>query len=197
MLAQAQEKKMAKLTDTQLIVLSKSAQRADGAAGVPHRMNKAAAAKVGAGLVVRRLMREIRAKPGMPIWRMDDEGRGISLIITRTGREAIRLAEVAAPTLPPVGTKSAKRAVETARMESPAIAGLPRSGSKQALLVTMLAKDKGASLAALVEATGWLPHTTRAAITGLRKRGFAIERTRDERLGSLYRIVGETASVWA
>jgi Protein of unknown function (DUF3489) len=55
----------------------------------------------------------------------------------------------------------------------------------------MLTKDKGATLAALVKATGWLPHTTRAAMTGLRKRGFAIERTRREKLGSLYRIVGD------
>jgi hypothetical protein len=31
---------------------------------------------------------------------------------------------------------------------------LPRSGSKQALIVAMLTKDKGATLAALVEATG-------------------------------------------
>ncbi|MGA2639208.1 MAG: DUF3489 domain-containing protein [Methylocella sp.] len=50
-------------------------------------------------------------------------------------------------------------------------------------------RDKGATLASLVEATGWLPHTARAAITGLRKRGFAIERTPHEKLGSLYRIV--------
>jgi hypothetical protein len=55
----------------------------------------------------------------------------------------------------------------------------------------MLTKDKGATLAALVEAMGWLPHTTRAAMTGLRKRGFAIERTRHEKLGSVYRIVGD------
>jgi hypothetical protein len=47
---------MAKLTDTQLIILSKSARREDGAAEVPERMNKAAAAKVGASLMVRRLM---------------------------------------------------------------------------------------------------------------------------------------------
>jgi DNA-binding IclR family transcriptional regulator len=61
----------------------------------------------------------------------------------------------------------------------------------------MLTKDKGATLAALVEATGWLPHTTRAAMTGLRKRGF-VERTRHEKLGSLYRIVGDqTAPVGA
>ena len=38
-------------------------------------------------------------------------------------------------------------------------------------------------------ATGWLPHTTRAALTGLRKRGYAvtIDRSNKER-GSTYRI---------
>lgn len=51
---------MAKLTDTQLIVLSKAAQRGDGAADLPDRMNKAAAARVGASLVVRKLMRDSR-----------------------------------------------------------------------------------------------------------------------------------------
>ena len=40
-------------------MLSKAARRKDGAARVPDQMNKAAAAKVGASLVVRRLMREI------------------------------------------------------------------------------------------------------------------------------------------
>jgi hypothetical protein len=87
MLSQAQEKNMAKLTDTKLIVLSKAARREDKAAGVPDRMNKGAAAEVGASLVVRKLMREIHAKPGMPVWRMDDDRRRISLIITRAGRE--------------------------------------------------------------------------------------------------------------
>ena len=67
---------------------------------------------------------------------------------------------------------------------------MPRSGSKQALIVAMLTKDKGAKLAALAEATGWLPHTTRAAMTGLRKQGFPIVRTRHEkrrRAAALYR----------
>jgi Protein of unknown function (DUF3489) len=198
MLSQAQEKNMAKLTDTQLIILSKAARREDGAADVSDRMNKAAAAKVGASLVVRRLMREIRAKPGMPVWRNDDDGRRISLIITRAGRDAIGVEDDAGETQPPVKTRSAKPSSATVTAENPPTAGLPRSGSKQALIVAMLTKDKGATLAALIEATGWLPHTTRAAMTGLRKRGFAIERTRHEKLGSLYRIVGDqTAPVGA
>ena len=49
---------MAKLTDTQLIVLSKAAAREGGLATVPNKMNKAAASKVGASLVARKLMRE-------------------------------------------------------------------------------------------------------------------------------------------
>src|SRR5450631_4525696 len=144
---------MAKLTDTQLIVLSKAVQREDGAAGIPDRMNKAAAAKIGGSLVVRRLMREIRAKPGMPVWRTDDDGRRVSLIITRAGRDAIGVADDAGETQTPLETRSAKPGSATAATENSPAAGSLRSGSKQALLVAMLAKGKGASLAALFEAT--------------------------------------------
>ena len=50
-----------------------------------------------------------------------------------------------------------------------------RSGTKQALVVDLLRGDNGASIGELTDSTGWLPHTTRAALTGLRKRGFEIE----------------------
>jgi uncharacterized protein DUF3489 len=58
----------------------------------------------------------------------------------------------------------------------------PRPGSKQALVVEMMSKQQGTTLDALVKATGWLPHTTRAALTGLRKRGFAVDRHRSPRI---------------
>jgi hypothetical protein len=134
-------------------------------------------------------MREVRARTGIPVWRIDEDGRSFSLIITRAGRDAIGVADETSETQPPVEAGTAKRFNVGTKTEPSSNAGL-RPGSKQALLVAMLAKDNGATLTSLVEATGWLPHTTRAAITGLRKRGFAIERTRDEKLGSLYRIVG-------
>lgn len=44
-------------------------------------------------------------------------------------------------------------------------------------VVALLKRKQGATLEDLTEATGWLPHTTRAAMTGLRKKGHAIERT--------------------
>jgi hypothetical protein len=186
---------MTKLTDAQLIVLSNAAAREDGAGVVPPRLNKAAAAKVGSSLVARKLMRELRSKPAMPIWR-EDHGKNVSLVITRAGRDAIGVGDDM--TASDRSAREAARAdaaakappAKTAARSAPrSIDGAPRPGSKQALVVEMLCKDDGASLDALVKATGWLPHTTRAALTGLRKRGYAVERVRDESKGSLYRIV--------
>ena len=186
---------MAKLTDTQLVVLSKAAARDDGLATVPTKMNKAAASKIGSSLVARKLMRELKSKPGMPVWREDEDGRGISLMITRGGRDAIGVEgdagaskEAAAPTAKqkkaPVATKA------SAAKESVAPpASRPRDGSKQALLISMLSAKAGATIDALIDATGWLPHTTRAALTGLRKRGFSVERSRADGEASVYRIL--------
>ena len=84
---------MAKLTDSQLIVLSAAAARDDGIAVVPAKMNRAAASKVGSSLVARKLMREVKAKPGMPVWREGADGRPISLIITAAGSNAIGVDE--------------------------------------------------------------------------------------------------------
>jgi hypothetical protein len=69
-----------------------------------------------------------------------------------------------------------------------------RAGSKQALVLSMLQRKVGTSLADLVSATGWLPHTTRAALTGLRKRGYVLERSRpEESKPSVYRVVEHPA----
>jgi hypothetical protein len=54
----------------------------------------------------------------------------------------------------------------------------------------MLSRPDGATLEALVKTTGWLPHTTYAALTGLRKRGYALGRSHDEEAGpSVYRLI--------
>ena len=60
--------------------------------------------------------------------------------------------------------------------------------TKIAQVIELLQGNDGATLAELVAATGWLPHTARAALTGLRKRGYAvgIDRT-DKARGSVYR----------
>src|SRR5450755_1385467 len=95
MLSKREENIMAKFTDTQLIVLSAAGARDDGIAAIPAKINRAAASKVGTSLVTRKLMREVRSKPGMPVWRKCEDDRPISLMITRAGRDAIGVKEAA------------------------------------------------------------------------------------------------------
>ncbi len=67
----------------------------------------------------------------------------------------------------------------------------PRGGSKLARVIALLEHDHGATIAELIAATGWLAHTTRAALTGLRKRGYAVVIDRsDDKRGSFYRVSG-------
>ena len=43
--------------------------------------------------------------------------------------------------------------------------------SKAATLVAMLQRPESAAIDQMVEVTGWQPHTTRAALTGLKEKG--------------------------
>ena len=47
-------------------------------------------------------------------------------------------------------------------------------GTKKAQLIQMLSRKAGADVAAISEKFGWLPHSTRAALTGLRKSGYEL-----------------------
>ena len=78
----------------------------------------------------------------------------------------------------------------TEESSEPASAATPRSTapSKISIVVDMLRREKGATLAELVEATGWLPHTTRAALTGLRKKGRTLEKSKRGEV-TCYRIL--------
>jgi len=70
-----------------------------------------------------------------------------------------------------------------------------RPKTKKALLEQMLRRKTGADVGAISRKMGWQPHTTRAALSGLRKKGFNV--TRDEASGNQparYRIVAEPKS---
>ena len=65
---------------------------------------------------------------------------------------------------------------------------LEQGVTKQARVIALLQRAVGATLDELVAATGWLPHTTRAALTGLRHKGFVLDKSKREDGTTLYRI---------
>ena len=73
----------------------------------------------------------------------------------------------------------------TFKTEAPA-----RTESKKDRLIGMLSRDGGSTIAEISAALGWQPHTTRAAITGLRKTGHKVETAKpaDGSSGLIYRI---------
>ncbi len=55
----------------------------------------------------------------------------------------------------------------------------PPASTKRAQLIGLLERPEGASVAEIGQRLGWLPHTVRAAITGLRKAGREVTRSKD------------------
>ena len=70
---------------------------------------------------------------------------------------------------------------------APAAEAATPTVSKISTVLTLLQRTDGATLGDLVAATGWLPHTTRAALTGLRKKGHVIDKTKVDGV-SVYRV---------
>jgi Protein of unknown function (DUF3489) len=180
-----------KLTDAQVVMMSAAAQRKDLCLSAPATIKGAALSNVGLKLAKLGLAREIGAKPGAPIWRRDDAGQGYALKLTAAGLKAVAVEEgsqdatehgEAAP------QPRAKNGVSPDEGGDPARVAAPRDGSKLALVIEHLQRADGATLIDLTQVTGWLPHTTRAALTGLRKRGYAVIRERISAGGSVYRI---------
>ena len=64
--------------------------------------------------------------------------------------------------------------------------------SKVSQVLDLLRRPTGAGLDELIAATGWLPHITRAALTGLRKKGHLLISEKVEGLRR-YRIEGPAA----
>jgi Protein of unknown function (DUF3489) len=205
-----------KLTDTQLIVLTKAAQRSNMLAlPLPPNLKGGAANKVVIPLMQKGLLEEIDAnvRAGETVWRETGSGHGVTLAITEAGLAAIgiepegtkskgapKTAAKKAPTKAAQAAKGAKKAkvattAAPAKKPAPkAPAGAPdwtpREGTKQATMISMLQRKNGATIAEIVEATGWQQHTVRGAFAGALKKklGLTIVSEKVEGRGRVYLI---------
>ena len=92
------------------------------------------------------------------------------------------------------GKKSIKRKPARQGRRAATAPEVKRGETKQARVITLLGRDTGASLIELIAATGWLPHTTRAALTGLRHKGFVLDRDKRADGTTVYRISSAPAA---
>ncbi len=167
---------MPKLSETQLVILSAAAGRKTRAVlPLPKslKISKGASTSVLKALIKKGLIEEHPAGPRTEVWREDKTGRRFTLTITDAGLETLD----AGPAEP-----SPKRSKKRPGNASPS--GAPRG--KAGTILALLKRPEGAPLADLERATGWQPHSIRAALTGLRKRGITITRSKDDEV-TIYR----------
>lgn len=76
-----------------------------------------------------------------------------------------------------------------------AAAPVAKPQSKSGLVLDLLARPAGATLDQLVSATSWLPHTTRAALTSLKKKGHVLTSDKAEGGQRIYRVVSNAVQI--
>ena len=188
---------MTTLTDTQSIILSVAAQRADHIAlPLPTNLRGGAATKVVGTMLAKGLLEEVDAdlRKRELIWRETGDGHGVTLVATDAGLDAIGVEHAAgsanaAPLDAPDAPihASASRTPTTGAAPTPRT---PREGTKQAQLIDMLSRPEGATLDEIATALAWAKHTCRGALSGaLKKRlGLVITSKKVDGRGRVYQI---------
>lgn len=183
---------MPKLTDTQLVILSAAAQRDDGnVLPLPKSitLNKGAIASVLKSLVKKNMIAERPTPANAAVWRQGDDGARLMLVITDAGLNAIGFED--AKEAPSVSNTVAQAGPPAKQSRKPSASRAAKSDTKQATLIDLLKRKKGASIEEMIYATGWQAHSVRGAISGTLKKklGLPITSALEGGRGRVYRIV--------
>jgi len=197
-----------KLTDTQLVLLSAASQREDGGIELAPNLKGGAAQKLVRKLLTEGLIEEVCASGSLPVWRRAADNRPLALRITNRGLAAIQVADGGAQrdaAAPAESAQAADVAPDTPRRRVAAAhraestrhksRDTSRGGSKQARVIEMLRGRPGATIAAIVKATGWQSHSVRGFLAAVVRNKLGLnlvsDKTGKERV---YRIVAGKAA---
>jgi hypothetical protein len=104
----------------------------------------------------------------------------------RARPKARKQPRTAKPSPPKKEAKGGKKATKPARAKE---ASKPRAESKGAKILELIGRPKGASLAEIMKATSWQPHSVRGFLsTDAKKHGLKIESAKTDTGDRVYQI---------
>lgn len=181
------------MSASQRLVLQTAAWRPDRSVlpfATAVKARGAAQQKLLESLIKAELVEELLVSDDALCWRREPDGHRVGLRITADGLAAVRgqdalekkpriPAELSGPNTPlpgPIaGSEPREGLAAVAEVETTPSRERARPGGKLGQVLDAIGASSGVSLAELVALTGWQPHTARAALTGLRKRGFRVQ----------------------
>jgi hypothetical protein len=196
---------MAKLSDSQLVVLSTACQRPDGCVfPVTLKLKGNAVGNVLKSLLTKGFLEEVPGRADDTVWRHDD-GAPLTLQASRAAYDELGIEPETDPTTEGrhaaaiddgglVGGTPAEQGIVAAKIETRVRktdqAPRTRGDSKQAKLIEMLKRPEGASIEEIVAAFDWQAHTVRGAIAGALKKKLGLDVTSEkiDGRGRVYRI---------
>jgi hypothetical protein len=168
------------LSVAQMLVLSTAAQRPDHMVmplPATLRLRGGGQTRLLATLVKAALIEEVPVSDDALCWRHDADDQRIGLRVTEAGLAVVQIPSQRAAAAP----------TQAATVEEPAPSSTPapvtvtmpaqphHPGGKLGQVLSAVSDSSDATLAELVGMTGWQAHTARAALTGLRRRGFIVQ----------------------
>ena len=175
----------AKLSDTQLVILSAAAHRANGAL-LPFAqgltIKGAALSKAIETLSRRKLVAERRIGADEAAWRRDEDGHPLGLFITTSGLLALGVDDAekngpsqASASISRLRRKAVARPRRRAQKKSPASSRRRAlAQTKQDLVVQMLRRQSGVSIEDVIAKTKWQPHSVRGFFSGVVRKKLKI-----------------------
>lgn len=173
--------------------------QAAGLAGAEYFSSEAELAKLAASWPVAgtrgrrssKLMELWNSLPGVaPVKKFTDRQTALARIWKAAQALTTPVAPQGAPDAPKA--KGSKKKATAAKKAAPARKGgkPPREGSKQAEVLELMRRSKGATLVEIMKATGWQAHTVRGFVSGTltKKMGLKIESFRNDDKERTYRL---------
>ena len=127
-----------------------------------------------------------------PVKKFTDRKTAVKRIWAAIQKLDMPTPQETAPAAPPAADVASKKAKATKAARAKQGASVPREFSKKAIVIELLRRKDGASLAEIAKATEWQNHSIRGFISGAltKKMGLKVESTKQEGGDRRYKIIG-------